>query len=101
MQGFLSKVRNRYTLGFAVALLLGLNLLLFSLIGYVAASVIAAGLGNGQEAVWDWFLLSGIVWVPLAVGTLMPTIVEQFGPAIRDRREAERKADLARFVERV
>lgn len=96
----LSKIGNRYALGLAVALCLGISLLLFAVLGYAAATGIASLLGGDEGAVDRWFLLTSIIWAPLSVGVVMPSIVEQFGPSIRERRETERKANLARYVER-
>lgn len=95
----LRKLRNRYVAGLAVGLILTLFLLAFAVLGHLAALGIVALLGGGEEAVWGWFQLTAFIWAPLAVGTATHGIIEHVGPLIREQREAERKADLARFVE--
>ena len=95
--GFLSKLGNRYALGAAVCVPLAASVAIFGAAAYLIVGAAGGALGMDSEGVRLWFILSALVWLPLAVGVAVPAIVSIFGPRVAATNERERRADLARY----
>jgi hypothetical protein len=70
----LRALRHNWGVGFATLLVMLAGLAVFGLIAAAVIVVLAAGFGLSDAQAWDWWLVSSILWAPLAVGTLMPSI---------------------------
>jgi hypothetical protein len=86
----LSRVAHSWQVGAAVLLLVVANAALFA-----AAAALLVGLADyGLQAVgWsvgfgDLFALSAIIWAPLAVGSIFPTLARHFGNGASERTQA-------------
>lgn len=72
---WLATLQQRWSVGFALVLLGGLAVL-----GYGAlAAIILLGVqlitGISEEAFATWLALSALIWLPLAIGTIVPTFL--------------------------
>lgn len=88
-----SRVAHSWQVGAAVLLLMAANAALFA--GAAALLVGLAGYGL-RAAGWpvgfgDLFALSAIIWAPLAVGTIFPTLARHFGSSATIYGEADKR----------
>lgn len=90
----LGKLPRQWALGVAVLLVLALFALAFGLAAWVALFVVAllAAPNISEAAFADWFLISALIWLPLAAGLAFPLLKQELGRHAKE--EAERPSSI-------
>lgn len=82
----LSLLVGRYAVGFGITLLLVVNAAVFGLVAGAILYLAGMLLGWPDSAILRFFAFSAVLWLPLSVGVIMPTILRNFGRLIDERR---------------
>ena len=104
ISGTVRRWRDRWTLGASIVFLLALGAAAFALVAILILSAVIGSLfalgvpGMGQINLGFWVAVSGVVWLPLSVGLILPSLVRIFRGPIEELEASRRAAELARYL---